>query len=210
MRTNPMPPLVLFAAAYLGATLALTQESILLAAVALGFTQVAAALLLARRPALVRQRLLAQAPPRLAEASAGSPRDRGWRLTGALVEHGRTEMPRPLCEPAGAAIEAADEAAGSGPLVFWAVAHEGTGAAVEIFHSRVVAEAALADALARNPAAAAGLSVVRLDFAALAGISAEGGSAQRTGLARPAHAGARAGRASGPAWPAEWIYRTGS
>jgi hypothetical protein len=209
MRANPVPPLVLFAAAYVGATMALTQESIVLAAVALGITQVAAALLWARRPEIVRRRLREKAPPRLAAAEAGSQRDQGWRLTAALVEHGRSETPRPLCEPAGPAFDATEEAQDASALTFWAIADSGSGAAVEIFRSRVLAETVMADAAVREPAAAARLSVVRLDFAALGGMSASGGSAQRRGLA-PAGSSDRPGGSALPALPSGWIIRPGA
>ncbi|MDX6644361.1 MAG: hypothetical protein QOK40_88 [Miltoncostaeaceae bacterium] len=204
-----MPPLALFAAAYLGATLALTQESMVLAGVALGLAQVAALLLLARRPDLVRRRLRAKAPPALAAAEAGSQRARGWRLTSALVEHGRSETSRPLCEAAGPALQASREEGDWSPLTFWAISDGSSGAAVEIFRSRVLAETVMADAAAREPAAASRLSLVRLDFAALAGISADGGSAQRSGLTRAGRS-VGAGGSAAPAPPPEWIIRPGA
>jgi hypothetical protein len=209
MRSNPVPPLALFAAAYIGATLALTQESLLLAGCALGLTQVAAALLLWRRPALVRERLRAAAPPRLPAPGEGTGRGQEWRRTAALVEHGREETPRPLCEPAGSGLPPADLGADAGALVFWAVTDPNAGAAVEIFRSRSVAEAALGDVAAREPAATAGLSVVRIDFAALAGMSADGGSYRRAALSRAGGAGGQGGEPV-MTQPPDWLYRRGA
>jgi len=206
MRANPVPPLALFAAAYIGATMALTQESLLLAALALGLTQVAAALLWARRPELVRRRLRAAAPPRLAEADAGSRRDRGWRLTSALVEQGRSEAPLPMCEPAGAGPEGPEPAPEGSGLTFWAITDTGSGTAVEIFRSRTLAETVLADAAARDAMADSRLGLVRLDFAALAGISADGGSVHSRGLAK---AGKGAGGRDVLALADGWIIRPG-
>jgi hypothetical protein len=206
MRANPVPPLALFAAAYIGATMALTQESIVLAAVALGVTQVAAALLWARRPELVRRRLRAAAPPRLAEADAGSRRDQGWRLTSALVDQGRSEAPLPLCEPAGPGPEGPEPSPEGGALTFWAIADTAAGVAVEIFRSRTLAETVLADAAARDATAPSRLGVIRLDFASLAGISADGGAVQSSGLAK---AGKGSGGGDVLALADGWIIRPG-
>jgi len=166
MTMRPTMPVTLFTASYLAAAAALNAGWLRVFVLTLLFSQTAAVALFLLRPARIRaRRMRRDARPAPAAASAGPERSRGWALTAALVDEARAIRPVPPSEHAGTADLAAGDV--DDAMTFWALVEPESQTAVELFPSRVTAEVALADALARDPRRARGLSVVPLDFGAL-------------------------------------------
>jgi hypothetical protein len=178
-------PVSLFALSYLAAAAALRAGWVTLFVVSLLVSQTAAVVLFVLRPTRFRARMRTDAPCPLASAPRPSPRaerSRAWAITGALVEEARLARPAPASEPAGAA-DAAAASGEDGVMTFWALVDAQSQTAVELFRSRVDAEVALAEAVARDPRRSR-LSVAALDLGTLSC-----GALERAGVAAGALAG---------------------